>query len=258
MSSLCGAAEYFDYYGRDYSNMRKNLHQKLKPNEMISSVQVPFFSPSLPPKKDVLTTKSSSSLSHEGEEVINAGSTEKKRSTVNGRRRRKLKSLPLYTPLHGRHSFRPSFADQLRLITNNVSNITKSLSVESSTSNMTFHSQEIDNASSFLSTMPASCFSVGTLPCKFPSPVHFYATYCTYVFYPMYENAEIYMTMHYNDMHQVLFTRQSLRFRILKELKHFKKDYSVANAQHMVSIQFAGTMSEQDFLNIKSRFRNEA
>ena len=250
MSSQSAAAEYSDYYGRDYSNLRKKIHQKISSNALISTNQI--SPPSQPPyqKKDLLNTESSS-LSHVEEGVVWTGTLEKK-STV--KRRKKLKSLALYIPLHKERSFRPSFADHLRLITDNVSSITKSLSDENSLSSTTFYSQEGNNKSvAVLKTMPASFFSVGTLACKFPSPVHFYATHCTYLFYPMYENAEIDMIMYYKDMHQIHFTHRNLRFRILKELKHFKKDYTVENAQHMVSIQFAGTMNEEDFCKIKNR-----
>ncbi|CAM9490884.1 unnamed protein product, partial [Ectocarpus fasciculatus] len=130
---------------------------------------------------------------------------------------------------------RPSLSEQLAAIGHGAEEITKSI-----------HSRLGGGAparpgvgrGSVICTVPVKGFYVGNLSCRYPSPIHFYDSYCEFQFHHPYENSVIEMSMHYNDMTAVVLKGSRFSFNIPKQLIHFKLDYNPS--VHAVVVEFIG------------------
>ena len=94
-----------------------------------------------------------------------------------------------------------------------------------------------------LFTVPAKLFSVGTLSCRYPSPISFYKDRCEYSFAHPFKNMEVQMVMHYKDMRNVSITGQSFRFRIPKRMAIFPTDYDPSNITHNICVDFVSGLA---------------
>lgn len=135
-----------------------------------------------------------------------------------------------------RKRLRPSLSQQLLSIQHQASDVTRQLQSQHS----------ILQATLPLFTLPARSFSVGNLPAKYPSLVHFFSTHCEYIFYHPYEPSQILMIMHYAHMEDLTVKGTIIRFRLRKDLVHFLKDYDPRNRRHSIQIQLAAETHLED------------
>ena len=126
---------------------------------------------------------------------------------------------------------RPSLTDQLASIAAKAGDLTKEMQLRHNlpTSDST--------GSTILCSIPVQCFSVGSLTCRYPSPVHFYSDRCEFPFHHPYENTVIHMIMYYKDMSSKTLNSRRMSFNIPHELMHFKLDYQPVI--HTIVIEFA-------------------
>ena len=105
-----------------------------------------------------------------------------------------------------------------------------------------------------LFTLPAKSLSVGTLVCKYPSPVHFYEGFCEYNFQHPHEPVEITMTMYYRDVEQPMVTSINngpnggtfrLKFKVPRHLNQFLHDYEPNNRMHSIIIELTTQSSTE-------------
>ena len=94
-----------------------------------------------------------------------------------------------------------------------------------------------------LFTVPAKQFAVGTLSCRYPSPISFYKDRCEYSFAHPFKNMEVQMIMHYKDMRNVSIIGQSFRFKIPKRMAIFPTDYDPSNITHNICVDFVSGLA---------------
>lgn len=97
-----------------------------------------------------------------------------------------------------------------------------------------------------LCSVPVSSFAVGTLTCRYPSPIHFYDDRCEFQFHHPYENTVVSMTMFFRDMTAISLRGSRFSFNIPRELLHFKVDYDPRI--HCVVIEFLGCTAVENIL----------
>ena len=104
--------------------------------------------------------------------------------------------------------------------------------------------QKCDN--DLLFTMPAKLFSIGSLSCRYPSPVYFYLDRCEYLFNHPYESSSINMIIYYKDMISVSILSNKLKFKLPKKLGLFLSDFDPSNPNHAITIESASSININD------------
>ena len=132
-------------------------------------------------------------------------------------------------------SSRPSLSEQLAAITASAGALTASIRATAG----------MDNAGDIqdppIVVLPARSFSVGTLSCRYPSPVRFYRNRLEYTFHHPFEASEILMTMHYSDMATSHLNAGKLKFKLPRRLTHFPADFNPNNPSHAITIELGTT-----------------
>ena len=90
-----------------------------------------------------------------------------------------------------------------------------------------------------LFSMPAKCFSIGSLNCRFPAPVYFYANRCEYMFNHPYESTVINMIIYYKDMQAINIVGTRFRFKLNRKLALFLGDFDPQNPMHMITLELS-------------------
>jgi hypothetical protein len=129
---------------------------------------------------------------------------------------------------------RPSLSDQLAAIGANASALTQDIRAKAG----------LDKAGAGdppLLTFPAKCFIVGTLSCRYPSPVSFYQDRMEYTFHHPFENSEIRMLMYYRDLIGPVVVGNKLRYKLPRSLTHFPADFDPNNPQHQITVEFTSS-----------------
>jgi len=145
---------------------------------------------------------------------------------------------------------RPSLTDQLAAIGDNAQSLTNSIksqaharvpAVPTVTDVHARLQHEQPTSDALMFTLPAKAFKVGSLECRYPSPVHFYEGHMEYMFNHPVETTEVTMTMHYRDLSDPSVTSAvggpnggtfRLKFRVPKQLVVFNKTYDHTNPSH--------------------------
>jgi hypothetical protein len=145
---------------------------------------------------------------------------------------------------------RPSLTDQLAAIGDSAQSLTNSIKsqayarVPAAPTVTDVHARlqvEQPTNDTLMFTLPAKAFKVGSLECRYPSPVHFYESHMEYVFNHPQETTEVAMTMHYKDLSDPSVTSAvggphggtfRLKFRVPKQLIVFNKSYDHTNPSH--------------------------
>ena len=150
---------------------------------------------------------------------------------------------------------RPSLSDQLAAIgakaealtldirQKNGMNSAPPINNNSNNNNANQSMQQTVPQEGLLFTVPAKQFSVGTLSCRYPSPISFYKDRCEYSFAHPFKNMEVQMVMHYKDMRNVSITGQSFRFRIPKRMAIFPTDYDPSNITNNICVDFVSGLA---------------
>ncbi|GMI14941.1 hypothetical protein TrLO_g10405 [Triparma laevis f. longispina] len=99
---------------------------------------------------------------------------------------------------------------------------------------------------------PSKSFKVGSLECKYPSPVQFYKDRCVYTYHHPFQPKEILMVMRYADMSQPQLTKPAsrigsvrFRFKVMRDFEQFKGVYGPGD---WIEISFNTT---SDYDNVK-------
>jgi|LauGreSBDMM110SN_4_FD.fasta_scaffold56559_1 hypothetical protein len=139
-------------------------------------------------------------------------------------------------------SLRPSLSDQLAAIGSKAEAITADIRAKNGldSENIPAHTG-VDP--SLLFTLPARQFNVGTLQCRYPSPVRFYNDRCEYSFAHPYQSLEIQMIMYYKDMTNASLGNDNFKFKLAKKLVNFPSDYDPSNLSHVICIQLVSTLA---------------
>eukprot|EP01035_Chromulina_nebulosa_P034858 gene34858-46828_t len=138
-----------------------------------------------------------------------------------------------------KNPIRPSLSEQLAMITAQAETLTKEIRSLDKIRNMKEDLSPHHNEFQLLFTMPAKYFEIGTLTCRYPSPVFFYTDRCEYIFSHPYESASIKMIMHYKDMISATVANFSFKFKLPKKLAHFSADFDPTNPNHSIKIELA-------------------
>lgn len=129
---------------------------------------------------------------------------------------------------------RPSFQDQLQSITMNIEKVNLNL-------NSKLNPNATTNIDQMLFSIATKSFMIGSLTCKHPSPMKFYSTHFTYIFYHPYEATEILLQFYYKDLDNFCITStmeiSRFRFRINSRLIQFDRDYDCKNPFHVIVIE---------------------
>lgn len=137
---------------------------------------------------------------------------------------------------------RPSFTDQLAAISMKAGDLTLDIRKKAGLFN------ENDGRIMPLFTVPTHCITIGTLSCRYPSPVEFYPDRFQYVFHHPYEASEVHMTIYFKDMIATAILGNKLQFRILRHMIHFTADFDHTNQHHYLVLEFA---SQSALLSLK-------
>jgi len=153
---------------------------------------------------------------------------------------------------------RPSLSDQLASIGAKAEALTLDIRqkngmsaappiMPTTTNNNNINGQAVQQSApvqeGLLFTVPSKHFAVGTLSCRYPSPISFYKDRCEYSFAHPFKNMEVQMIMHYKDMRNVSITGQSFRFRIPKRMAIFPTDYDPSNITHNICVDFVSGLA---------------
>mmetsp|Transcript_12624 Transcript_12624/g.25082 ORF Transcript_12624/g.25082 Transcript_12624/m.25082 type:complete len:258 (+) Transcript_12624:170-943(+) len=145
---------------------------------------------------------------------------------------------------------RPSLSEQLASIGAQASSLTASIKANAGMETEQA-SMSSDGEPPVLST-PSKAFKVGSLECKFPSPVLFFKDKCTYTFHHPYKPSEIFMLMRYTDMSSPTLTKPSghigdvrFRFKVMRSFEQFKGVYGPGD---WVEIRFS---ARSDYENVR-------
>ena len=144
---------------------------------------------------------------------------------------------------------RPSLSEQLAMITSQAETLTTEIRTMDRNRNMK-DDLSAHNELQLLFTMPAKYFEVGTLTCRYPSPIYFYSDRCEYSFSHPYESTSIKMIMHYKDMISATVTNCCFKFKLPKKLSHFSSDFDPTNPNHSIKIELATKLNSD---NIKCK-----
>ena len=137
----------------------------------------------------------------------------------------------LSTASHGhRNSLRPSLSDQLAAIGSEAASLTLNIRQKAGLAT----DSESDPP---LFVFPTKNLSIGTLNCRYPSPVRFFRDRIEYVFHHPFESMEVEMHMYYRDILQPVIVVGKLRFKLPRRLIHFISDFDPSNHNHVVSIE---------------------
>lgn len=127
---------------------------------------------------------------------------------------------------------RPSLSEQLASIGANAAALTQDIRAKAG----------LDKGGNVgdppLLTFPARGFTVGTLSCRYPSPISFYQDRMEYVFHHPFENTEIRMVMYYRDIIGPVVVGNKLRYKLPRALTHFPSDFDPNNPQHQITVEF--------------------
>lgn len=111
-----------------------------------------------------------------------------------------------------------------------------------------------------LFSMPARCFTIGSLSCRFPSPIHFFSDRCEYIFNHPFEASVINMIIYYRDMSAISILGTKLKFKLPKKLACFLSDFDPQNPHHVISIEMSSMLSismiKEKILPLISSFRS--
>ena len=140
---------------------------------------------------------------------------------------------------------RPSLSEQLANIGAQADLITQS--IRKDRDYLQPHGSGRTSQPKEIQSMPARCFSIGTLNCKYPSPVFFYGERCEYQFNHPYESSVIAMTIYYRDIIDVNIIGTRIRFKLPKRMTHFLKDFDPSNPHHLIIIELSSTLHTNDF-----------
>lgn len=140
-------------------------------------------------------------------------------------------------------SLRPSLSDQLAAIGSKAEAITADIRAKNGLDNNDGSYAHTGVDPSLLFTLPARQFNVGTLQCRYPSPVRFYSDRCEYSFAHPYQSLEIQMIMYYKDMTNAALGNDNFKFKLAKKLVNFPSDYDPSNLSHVVCIQLVSTLA---------------
>lgn len=130
---------------------------------------------------------------------------------------------------------RPSLSEQLASIGANASALTQDIRAKAGLDRLS------DSTDIPLFTMPAKCFTVGNLNCRYPSPVRFFNDRMEYTFHHPFESAEIRMVMYYRDLIGPSIVSNKLKFKVPRALTHFPADFDPSNPQHLITIEFTSS-----------------
>lgn len=150
--------------------------------------------------------------------------------------------VPANTTLSNKR-VRPSLSEQLAQIGAKADEITRDIKKNAGISVSAV-------SDSPLMSCPAAGFQVGSIRCRYPSPVSFFRDRCEYTFHHPFEPTEIRMIMYYRDMTDIRISgtgQPIVSFRIAKRLVCFAKDYDPSNSTHSVNIQLASQHSADEF-----------
>ena len=133
---------------------------------------------------------------------------------------------------------RPSLSQQLANITAQAETITKDIRsmAQNRTGSMTDKSIA-PSEHQLIFTIPAKCFEIGSLTCRYPSPVFFYTDRCEYSFSHPFESSTIQMIMYYKDMISALVNNSCFKFKLPRKLSHFSADFDPSNPNHDIKIE---------------------
>ncbi|GMI12062.1 hypothetical protein TrVE_jg1772 [Triparma verrucosa] len=144
---------------------------------------------------------------------------------------------------------RPSLSEQLASIGAQASNLTASIKQNAG---MEADQSQFTNDEPPLLTSPSKSFKVGSLECKYPSPVLFYKDRCVYTYHHPFQPKEILMVMRYADMSQPQLTKPAsrignvrFRFKVMRDFEQFKGVYGPGD---WIEISFNTT---SDYDNVK-------
>ena len=153
---------------------------------------------------------------------------------------------------------RASLSEQLSAIGNKAQDITNEIRENAGMPSLKSYGNGGNRGdhsnSKLLFTLPAKSLAVGTLVCKYPSPVHFYEGFCEYNFQHPHEPVEITMTMHYRDIEQPMVTSINngpnggtyrLKFKVPRHLNQFLHDYEPNNRMHSIIIELTTQSSAE-------------
>jgi hypothetical protein len=143
---------------------------------------------------------------------------------------------------------RPSLSEQLAMITAQAETLTTDIRTMGRIRNMK-DDLSAHNEFQLLFTMPAKYFEIGTLTCRYPSPIFFYVDRCEYSFSHPYESTSIKMIMHYKDMISATVTNLSFKFKLPKKLAHFSADFDPTNPTHSIKIELATKINSETIKN---------
>jgi len=132
-------------------------------------------------------------------------------------------------PIKAQRYVRPTLTEQLADIAAKAEGLTREI-------RQTHGLSDKKSYGTPLHCFPANAFAVGTLNCRYPSPVSFYQDRCEYNFYHPHERSEIKMVMFYKHWSKVLFSSGRLRFTLSNRLTLFK-DFDPSNSNHSISIE---------------------
>lgn len=150
---------------------------------------------------------------------------------------------------NGSKTIRPSLSEQLAMISAQAETLTTEIRNMDRMRNMK-DNLSAHNEFQLLFTMPAKYFEIGTLTCRYPSPIFFYTDRCEYSFSHPYESASIKMIMHYKDMISATVANLSFKFKLPKKLAHFSADFDPTNPNHSIKIELA-TKINSDNIKLK-------
>ena len=137
---------------------------------------------------------------------------------------------------------RPSLSEQLANIGAQADSITQSIRKDRD-----YLQPRNGSSQKEIQSMPAKCFSIGTLNCRYPSPVFFYNERCEYQFNHPYESSVVTMTIYYRDMSDVNIVGTKIRFKLPKRMALFIKDFDPSNPQHLIVIELSSTLHTNNF-----------
>jgi hypothetical protein len=134
---------------------------------------------------------------------------------------------------------RPSLSEQLATIGAQAESITADIRQKNKMDNgPTAAGDRSLSMDSALFTMPAKGFTIGTLNCRYPSPIAFYADRVEYQFNHPFESLVVNMIIYYRDMTAVTIIGNKFRFKLPKKLVMFIEDVRLSSDyHHMVTVE---------------------
>jgi len=141
---------------------------------------------------------------------------------------------------------RLSLSEQLANISAKAECITADIRSMSQSRNPSDDYDKNTCSDTLLFSMPSKCFTIGTLTCRYPSPVFFYRDRCEYVFNHPHEQTSISMIMYYRDMCGASVANFVFKFKLPRKLAHFPLDFDPGNLNHAITIELAAKVNCDD------------